>query len=325
MKKVVLICATFLLATGCIQTTATPKPDNTLIVYTYASLNDPDYGLLPKIIPDFEKANGAKVKVVTFADTGAMVNQLVTEKDHPQADVVIGIDNSDVARLAKDNLFTSVTPFDYSYIAFIYDTTQLSFPEPIGLADLATPAYDRKLIIEQPGLSSPGTQLLLWAQAALGEAGADQFWQGLAANHAIVAPDWNTAYYTDFLSGQAPIVLSYTTSPAYHIDQEGSHQYAAIPMKDGYVKQTEEIALTSGSLETTLGQLFVQYLTSASVQNQIPTTQWMIPAGGDDTTWPAAYSEIITPTPDQELTLADKDIAQHYNNWLRSWNSTFGL
>lgn len=325
MKKLLLILTTFILATGCVQTNTVSPTDNILTVYTYSSLNDPDYGLLPKIIPDFEKANGVTVNVVTFADTGAMVNQLIAEKDRPNADVVIGMDNSDVARLASQQVFDSVTPFDYGYVDFVYDSQAIQFDQPISLEQLAKDsAYTGKIIIEQPGLSSPGTQLLLWSQAVFGN-DSNEFWQAMNDQVLTVAPDWDTAYYTDFISGQAPIVLSYTTSPAYHIDQEGTDRYKAVPISDGYIKQTEEMAIAHGSLQIRLGQLFMDTMTSADTQNKIPTTQWMFPVGGDKTTWPAAYSEIITPTPAQELTLSDSDIAQHYDTWLQQWNSTFGL
>lgn len=323
MHKLILLAVTSLIITGCTQQTVTPT-DNTLTVYTYDSLAA-DYGLLPAIQDNFETESGLQLEVVTFSDTGAMVSQLLLEQTAPQADVVLGIDNSDVARYGDAGLFTNPTAFDYGYVGFVYDTTQLSFPEPISLETLAEDeAYQGKIIIEQAGLSSPGTQLLLWGQAVFGD-DSNEFWEALADQTLTVAPDWNTAYYTMFLNGEAPIVLSYLTSPAYHIDQEDTDRYAAIPISDGYLKQTEYVALVDGSYQTAGGQLFIDYLLSDAVQNQIPTTQWMFPVGGDDSTWPAAYEQIIQPSASEILTIDAATIKQDYTTWLQDWNQAFGI
>lgn len=321
MKKIFLLSLLGLIGASCAQT---PIEETTLTVYTYDSLAA-DYGLLPAITDQFETEQGITLKVVTFADTGAMINQLIAEKNDPQADIVMGIDNLDVARFGDDNLFANPTAFDYGYVGFVYDTTQLTFTEPISLEALAEDeAYQDKIIIEQAGLSSPGTQLLAWGQAVFGD-DANEFWEALAEQTLTVAPDWSTAYYTMFLNGEAPIVLSYLTSPAYHIDQEGSYQYAAIPMEDGYLKQTEYVAQVSGSTNTSSGQAFIDYVLSDSVQNQIPATQWMFPVGGDSATWPAAYGDIITPTETEVVTLTDEEIKENFTAWLQDWNQAFGI
>lgn len=293
-----------------------------LTLYTYDSLSA-DYGLLPKITAQFEQDHDVDLNIVSFTDSGAMVNQLLAEKTDPQADIVLGIDNSDVARYEEEKLFLEPTPFDYGYVGFVYDTEALTFNEPISLEELAeNEAYRNKIIITQPGLSSPGTQLLLWGKAVFGD-DADEFWTALETQVLTVAPDWNTAYYSMFLNGEAPIVLSYLTSPAYHIDQENSDRYQAIPISDGYLKQTEYVARVNRPVSSTAAQDFIAYMQSETVQNQIATTQWMFPINGA-ATLPAAYSQIINPTEDQILTLPDTIIATNYTSWLQQWNGIFG-
>src|SRR3989338_3846094 len=312
MKKIFLLSFIGLIGASCTQTTV---EDTTLTVYTYDSLAA-DYGLLPAITDQFETNQNIEIELVTFADTGAMISQLIAEQDNPQADVVMGIDNIDVARFGDSDLFTQPAAFDYGYVGFVYDTTQLAFSEPISLETLVEDeAYQDKIIIEQAGLSSPGTQLLVWGQAVFGD-DTNEFWEALADQTLTVAPDWSTAYYSMFLNGEAPIVLSYLTSPAYHIDQEDSTQYAAIPIEDGYLKQTEYIALATGSQNVTSGQAFIDYVLSDEVQNQIPTTQWMFPVGGDATTWPAAYQEIIIPTEQDIVSVVTAAVTNEFTTWL---------
>lgn len=327
MRKILLLCAIFLV-TGCAEPAEQPT---SLTVYTYDSLAA-DYGLLPKIETDFKQAHQIELNVVTFPDTGSMVNQLIAEKAEPKADVVLGIDNIDLARYEAEDLFLNPTAFDYGYVGFVYDSEAIQFDAPISLVQLANdPAYQGKIIIEQPGLSSPGTQLLVWAQTALGkdsnQAEAYAFWQALDQQVLTVAPDWNTAYYSMFMNGEAPIVLSYLTSPAYHIDQEDTERYKAIPMTDGYLKQTEYVAgvrnkeITDSQQE--LVSAFLEYMTSHPVQNQIATTQWMFPVI-ENATVPEAYDQIITPTPTETLMPANATVSANYTDWLTQWTEIFG-
>jgi thiamine transport system substrate-binding protein len=139
-----------------------------------------------------------------------------------------------------------------------------------------------------------------------------------------VAPDWNTAYYTMFLNSEAPIVLSYLTSPAYHIDQEDSVQFQAIPMTEGYLRQVEGVAIVTGTDASIAAQSFVDYMLSDAVQNEIPRTQWMWPVLGDASSWPAAYDQIITPTTDEVLTVSPATLRANYQTWLNEWNTAFG-
>lgn len=325
------------------ETTTTQPKEITL--YTYESLSA-DYGLLPLIIDQFEEQENLTIEIVSFPDAGSMLNQLIAEKDSPKADVVMGLDNINFPDVVENNLFLAyspkraeeiptrlrfddnftMTPFDYGYVGFVYDSEATTFEEPISLQDLATnPAYADKIIIEQPGLSSPGTQLLFWANVALGDEAADAFWTAMADQVLTVAPDWSTAYYSMFLNGEAPIVLSYLTSPAYHIDQEDTDRYKAIAIEEGYLEQIEGIGVINGTDAQTKAQAFVDYILSDEVQNQIPTTQWMFPVFGDESRWPAAYQQIITPTEDEILALDQETIAQNYDTWLSKWNSTFGV
>ncbi|EKD75959.1 MAG: Thiamin transporter substrate binding subunit [uncultured bacterium] len=346
-----LIAAVLLTLIGCSTSTnsnqattnSTPTKPTTLTVYTYESLTA-DYGLLPLITKQFETDHNIKIELVSFPDTGAMLNQLIAEKSAPKADVVLGLDNINfvdattydllqpykparATELAPDLWFDdayTMTPFDYGYVGFVYDTKQIQFDEPISLATLATdPAYQDKIILEQPGLSSPGTQFLVWLQAAFADNATDTV-NNFSNQVLTVAPDWNTAYYTMFLNGEAPIVLSYLTSPAYHIDQEQSTQYAAIPISEGYLRQVEGVAVVKGSAAQTTAQAFIDYLLTDDVQNQIPRTQWMWPVLGDKNTWPAAFNQIITPTAEQILTVPPATLKTNYPTWLTEWNTAFG-
>lgn len=348
MKKLFLLPLLFsVLGLGCQSTPPVATVNTTpteLTVYTYSSLADQDYGLLPKIIPQFEQQQQVTVNVVTFPDTGSMLNQLILEKDAPKADVVVGLDNVNYAKVVDTQLFTpyipksankiskdirfdeqfTMTPFDYGYVGFVYDSEKITFSESISLMDLTKDEYRDKIIIEQPGLSSPGTQLLLWTYKALGAEQAQQFWNVMQNNGTLVAPDWSTAYYTMFLKEEAPIVLSYLTSPAYHIDQEDTDRYKTVPISEGYVRQVEGVGIVKNTDTLELAQSWVDTMLSETAQNAIPTTQWMWPVD-NQATLPDAYSKIITPASDQIITVSSGEVSNNFNTWLNNWNTTFKI
>lgn len=333
MKKLFLLLLLPLLFLGCQKPEA--KKD-TLTIYTYDSLAA-EWGLLPQITDKFKTDNNAELNIVTFADTGVMMNQLINEKNNPQADIVLGLDNINFPEIQKNNLLKSyqpeklkeidskllyddsnaLIPFDYGYVGWVYDSEKINFPQAISLKDLA----NQQVIIEQAGLSSPGTQLMIWTKKALNAEDYYTFWTAMAKN-ALVASDWSTAYYSMFTEGEAPIVLSYLTSPAYHIVQEQVTKYKAIPIKEGYLRQVEGVGMVQDSQ---LAKKFIDYLLTDEVQNKIPTTQWMFPVLGQKNTWPTAFSQIIVPTDGQVLPLTNEEIKNNYSSWLEEWNKFFTI
>ncbi|MFH0818477.1 MAG: thiamine ABC transporter substrate-binding protein [Patescibacteria group bacterium] len=343
MKKTVLVLlALVLVITGC-QNIDTAD-NNKLVIYTYDSLSA-EWGLLPQILDEFKTQTSTEVEVVSFADTGTMMNQLILEKGAPRADIVLGLDNVNFPDAQKNDLLTAytptraseidqsllfnedylMTPFDYGYVGWVYDSEKIKFPDEISLLDLASRKYKDQIIIEQVGASSPGTQLLLWTKAALSADDYNTFWDNVASNVLTTAPDWSTAYYSLFMEGEAPIVLSYLTSPAYHIDQEQTDRYKAIAIKEGYMRQVEGVGVVNNANNEKLAQKFIDYLLTDQVQNKIPTTQWMFPVLGDASTWPEAYQQIITPSAEQVLQIDPAELSSDYNNWLTEWNEYFGI
>ena len=92
-------------------------------------------------------------------------------------------------------------------------------------------------MIEDPRTSTPGLGMLLWMKAVYGDEAADK-WKQLSKRILTVAPGWSEAYGL-FTSGEAPMVLSYTTSPAYHEIAEDSQRYKAADIADGLYIQVE--------------------------------------------------------------------------------------
>lgn len=125
---------------------------------------------------------------------------------------------------------STFVPYDYGYFAFVYNKDSLANP-PKSLKDLVENRQDIKVIYQDPRTSTPGQGLLLWMKAVYGDKAADA-WQKLAKHTVTVTKGWSEAY-SMFLEGEADMVLSYTTSPAYHLIAENDSKYAAADFSEG--------------------------------------------------------------------------------------------
>jgi thiamine transport system substrate-binding protein len=299
----------------------------TLTVYTYDSFVS-DWGPGPQIKAAFEAECGCTLEFVSAGDGAAVLSRLRLEGARTDADVVLGLDNSLMAQARATGLFAPLAaapkglalpldwtddtfvPYDWGYLAFIYDNTKLT----LGPMDFeALGASDLSLIIQDPRSSTPGLGLVLWVKAAY-QGDAARIWQGLSDNIVTVTKGWSEAYGM-FLEGEADLVLSYTTSPAYHLIAEGDPGKSAVPFSEGHYLQVEVAAKLVSSDQQALADEFLAFITTDAFQSVIPQTNWMYPA--TNTPLPEGFDQMITPTPVAgPLTISDADRKAAVAEWV---------
>jgi thiamine transport system substrate-binding protein len=307
---------TILLAAG-LLTFATLASAQTpvLTVLTYDSFT-PEWGPGPIIEAGFEAICACDVQFVTAGDGAALLARVKLEGDKTEADVVLGLDTNLTADAAATGLFAPIIPvantlpvpfedplfvaFDWGWLAFVYDTTKLASP-PTSFAELA--ASDLKIVIQDPRSSTPGLGLLMWVKAAYG-GGAGEIWAGLADNIVTVTPGWSEAYNM-FLAGEADMVLSYTTSPAYHLIAENDASKSAASFSEGHYMQVEVAGKLTSSDQPELADAFLAYLTSEAAQSALITTNWMYPANQPAAGLPAGFETLIQPEKSLLLSAVD--------------------
>jgi thiamine transport system substrate-binding protein len=74
------------------------------------------------------------------------------------------------------------------------------------------------------------------------------------------------------------MVLSYTTSPAYHMVVEETDRYRAAEFTEGHYLQIEVAGLLSNAPDKDLAREFLKFMMTPGFQNEIPTNNWMWPA-----------------------------------------------
>ena len=107
-----------------------------------------------------------------------------------------------------------------------------SRPPPSSLKQLVEDKNGPKVVIEDPRTSTPGLGLLAWMQAVYGDKAPDA-WKRCKPRIVTVTKGWSEAYGL-FLKGEADMVLSYSTSPAYHIGAEKKTNYKAAMFSEGH-------------------------------------------------------------------------------------------
>ena len=301
-----------------------------LTVYTYDSFVS-DWGPGPAIEAAFEAECACDLQFVGSGDGAALLSRLRLEGESTEADVVLGLDTNLTAAARETGLFAAhgivpegltlpitwddaeFLPFDWGYFAFVHRADMADVPTSFA----ALAASDISIVIQDPRSSTPGLGLLMWVQAAHGaEAGA--IWEGLADNIVTVTPGWSEAYGL-FLEGEADMVLSYTTSPAYHLIAEEDAGFAAAGFDEGHYMQVEVAGVLAGTDQPELARDFLRFMLSEGFQSVIPTTNWMYPAALPQEALPEGFDTLLTP--ERPILLSPEEAAAVRDEALATWQA----
>jgi len=320
-----------LLAASTLAAPDTLKADTpVLTIYTYDSFVS-SWGPGPAITEAFEAVCDCTLNFVGAGDGAALLARLQLEGPRTQADIVLGLDTNLTARAFDTGLFAPhgieadldlpiawddpvFLPFDWGWFAFVHDRTRTPNP-PANFRDLI--ASDLSVVIQDPRSSTPGLGLLMWVKAAYGdEAGA--IWEGLAPRILTVTAGWSEAYGL-FLEGEADMVLSYTTSPAYHLIAEADDSKAAAAFDEGHYLQVEVAGIVAGTDQPELARRFMEFMLSDGFQSVIPTTNWMYPAVTGEGGLPDGFETLHRP--EVSLLLSSEDAASLRDTALDEWRN----
>jgi thiamine transport system substrate-binding protein len=321
MRNLSLIAGLFLASAAVADTPV-------LTVYTYDSFVS-DWGPGPAVEAAFEAQCACDLQMVGAGDGAALLSRVKLEGSRSEADIVLGIDTNLMAAAMDTGLFEPVsivadyavpggwddkffTPFDWGYFAFVQN---VGAEIVTNFRELA--ASDLKIVIQDPRSSTPGLGLLMWVKAAYG-ADAQEIWNDLDDNIVTVTAGWSEAYGM-FLEGEADMVLSYTTSPAYHIiaEQDDSKTFAVFD--EGHYMQVEVAGKLSSTDQPMLADQFLKFMVSNVFQEIIPTTNWMFPAVTPMTGLPEGFPKALSTK--KSLIFSPSDAAALRKDALLEWQT----
>jgi thiamine transport system substrate-binding protein len=335
-----------------------PQADDELMIYTHESFmawGDPDdYDLvMNQTFHNFGITHNVTVNVQVFPGMVEALNVLISQKENPQADVVIGLDNTMVGQAKNEGILKQLTsgvnlenisadivnsldpenylvPIDYGLIAIIFDTefiTTTSYPEILELNFThLLETFGEDFVVQDPTQSATGLNFLLYQIVFFDEVlGLDwQGWWEEAKEVVSIDKSWSDAWERVFSAKEDHMMVSYGTDPAYNAFFGYSfEQNAALihynSTEYGWL-QIEGIGIVEGTDKEALAKDYINYALSSEVQDYIATNNWMFPAN-NQTVLPPCYDYAITTENVTVLNnmITSSFITDNFQDWLNTW------
>ncbi|MBN1330694.1 MAG: thiamine ABC transporter substrate-binding protein [Candidatus Heimdallarchaeota archaeon] len=335
-----------------------PNADTELVIYTHDSFmawGDPDeYDfVMNQTFYNFGLLHDVSVIVQVFSGMVDALNVLISQKNAPQADVVIGLDNTMVDRAKNEGILLPLSseinlenissdlvtaldpekyllPIDYSLIALVFDTAYITgviYPEitTLNFTTLLS-TFGEDLALQDPTQSATGLNFLLYQiifyEEVLGKNWQD--WWELARDVVSIDKSWSDSWDRVFTTKNRHIMVSYATDPAYNaFFGYGTEKNAALIHNGtdeyGWL-QIEGIGVINGTSDEALAMEYVKYALSLEVQNFTATNNWMFPSN-TKVVLPTCYDYAITTEGVIILNnlVSSAYISANFLSWLNTW------
>ena len=302
-----------------------------LTIYTYDSFIS-EWGPGPIIKKIFEEKNNTNVEFVAVDSAATLLNKVILEGNTSKADIVLGLDMNLFDLAEQSGLFSThnindinntinlplkwesnkFVPYNYGYFSFVYNEANLELP-PKSMDELINSTKAR-IVIQDPRTSTPGLGLLIWMKALYGDKAGDE-WKKLNKKIISVTKGWTDAYYNFFMSGEADMVLSYTTSPAAHIMFEERYDILATTFEEGNYITIEFAGILNTSKNKDLANKFLNFMLSEEFQSVIPSTNIMYPVTNIKNL-PEAFYKLEVPN---FIQIDPKEINKNKEKWIDEW------
>lgn len=303
----------------------------TVTIMTHDSFELPE-----ELIRRFEEESGQRLVTTAPGDSGSVVNQLLLAGDSPTVDGVYGIENHSAHRLVAEGVVAEhtpadlpdsardlmvegrMTPVDQGQVCLNVDTPwfeEQGLAVPTTLEQVAEPAYAALTVVTSPVTSSPGLALLAATVTEFGEDGWQDWWRTALEGGMQVDASWSDAYTTSFSGGEGagarPIVLSYSSSPAFAPDTD--------VVAASCTPQVEYAGVVEGAGNPEGAQAFVDFMLTPEVQRALPEAMYMYPI--DSTVpLPEAWAE-DAPLAEDPITPDPRVIDERREDLLKEWTA----
>jgi thiamine transport system substrate-binding protein len=267
----------------------------------------------------FYLEGGAKL-----GDTGELTNKLVLTKDSPVADLVFGIDNT-FAGVAEANgiIDGELVAIDYADVCFNYDKkwfAKAGLTPPTSWRELTDKKYEGLTVVQNPATSSTGLAFLFATVAKLGEDNWQTWWAKMRDNGLKVTAGWEDAYYIEFTggggNGQYPIVLSYSSSPAFTIDPADGESTTASINSDCF-RQIEYAGVLKNAKNPEGARAMLKFMLTKEFQAAMPGANYVYPID-ESVELPQVWAK-FAPASASFVDVSGLDFDANRKNWQKQW------
>ncbi len=270
------------------------RDKNSLRVMTYSSFIQ-KWGAGPEIARRFKEETGLDIQWINAGNAGLLIERLKFKRESDQPDMVVGLDQFSInearrffewhdVHLINDEIEESLLPegghffdfvaYDWGPLTFIYKEGEVDPPH--SLLDLLEPKYRDHLILQDPRMSSPGLQFLLWVVVTLGQEKAFDYLEKLKPSIKVMSPSWSSSY-SIFKLQQPTLVFSYFASPFFHQIEENDTSYKASRFSEPHPVQVEYAGVPKFCQNCDGAKKFARFLLRTDIQKILMTKNYMFP------------------------------------------------
>jgi len=329
--------------------------DGTLKILTY----DIFQGYSNELIEQFINQTGIQVEVIRTDDAGGILDQMMLTQMAPQADLMLGLDNTYLPTALKnclliesghhpENLTQSskdfydgamALPFDEGDVCLNYDEDALmdsNMSVPTSLWDLTEPEWNGKLALPSPITSSPGRAFLVatydyFSDESNAERGnMSSWWKAIADNGAIFTSGWTESYttyytggygeYTEGYIGGAYMTVSYCHSPGVEAYFAENYTHStSLVLPKSTFHQVEYTGIIHGAAEVDAARLFMEYITSPDVNVNMPEYNSMYSVIEGNELPETNGYRYHSDVVNSTSTITNEIIEQYMDEWLIEW------
>lgn len=154
----------------------------------------------------------------------------------------------------------------------------------------------------------------MWVVNTMPEDQAIDFLKRIAKQSHSFSSSWSTSYGL-FKNKNADLVLSYNTSPAYHILEEKDDGYQSLEFTEKHPVQVEFAGVLGSCLNCESAIKFVYFLRSTEIQKIIMNKNYMLPIDKQ-----AMEGTIFDALPVYNLLDLKWSTQDEMNKWLNLWS-----
>lgn len=285
-EMVVRYCI-LLIALLCLPMQAFSAEVRTLKIYTTRSLAK---AIEKHIQKDFEARHHCRLKFLYSHGIEGIIKE-INLSQVPRGDMVIGLSYDSCRDIKFKQHFKELdreyvkqlylptawedkhfVPLQMAFLSVVYDKDVVV--EPIhSFDDLLK--IKHKIILSDPRTSIPGQSLLYWVESVYHDQ-AGTFWRALKPQILTITKSWSDAYSL-FLRGEAPIVISYTTSELYHKLQQHKSNLVASKFDEGQYMEVLIGGVLTTSTNQELAEKLLLELLNETFQRAVVFDAWCFP------------------------------------------------